>query len=65
MADSQFSGAPVPYHPMANPGYGKRSAPDQRPHTGQDFAHLHPRDAAIAAYIDGLCDGADISVKTL
>ncbi|WP_406459178.1 hypothetical protein OG782_20860 [Streptomyces sp. NBC_00876] len=50
---------------MANPGYGKRSAPDQRPRTGHDFVHLLPRDAAIAAYIDGLCDGADISVKTL
>ncbi|MEU1350493.1 hypothetical protein [Streptomyces sp. NPDC005795] len=50
---------------MANPGYGKRSAPDQRPRTGHDFAHLLPRDAAVASYIDGLCDGADISVKTL
>ncbi|MEU9205208.1 hypothetical protein [Streptomyces sp. NPDC048332] len=50
---------------MANPGYGKRSAPDQRPRTGHDFTHLLPRDAAIAAYIDGLCDGADISVKML
>nr|WSW67700.1 hypothetical protein OG461_16600 [Streptomyces sp. NBC_00995] len=50
---------------MANPGYGKRSAPDQRPRTGHDFAHLLPRDAAVAAYIDGLCDGADISVKAL
>ncbi|WNI30181.1 hypothetical protein [Streptomyces sp. ITFR-6] len=50
---------------MAGPGYGKRSAPGQRPRTGHDFAHLLPRDAAVAAYIDGLCDGADISVKTL
>ncbi|MEV0786247.1 hypothetical protein AB0I52_25475 [Streptomyces sp. NPDC050423] len=50
---------------MANAGYGKRSAPGQRPRTGHDFTHLLPRDAAIAAYIDGLCDGADISVKTL
>ncbi|WP_206308288.1 hypothetical protein [Streptomyces sp. A1277] len=50
---------------MANPGYGKRSAPDQRPRAGADFTHLIPRDAAIAAYIDSLCDGADISVKTL
>lgn len=52
-------------HPMASPGYGKRSAPDQRPRTGHDFTHLLPRDAAVAAYLDGLCDGADISVKTL
>ncbi|WP_371776944.1 hypothetical protein [Streptomyces sp. NBC_01438] len=50
---------------MASPGYGKRSAPGQRPRTDHDFAHLLPRDAAVAAYIDGLCDGADISVKTL
>ncbi|MFE1840322.1 hypothetical protein [Streptomyces sviceus] len=50
---------------MANPGYGKRSAPDQRPRTAHDFAHLPPREAAIAAYLDRLPDGADISVKML
>ncbi|WP_307082457.1 hypothetical protein [Streptomyces canus] len=50
---------------MANPGYGKRSAPDQRPRTAHDFTHLPPREAAIAAYLDRLPDGADISVKTL
>ncbi|MFL5999230.1 MAG: hypothetical protein ACJ736_33900 [Streptomyces sp.] len=50
---------------MSNPGYGKRSAPDQRPRTAHDFAHLPPREAAIAAYLDRLPDGADISVKTL
>ncbi|MDN0194177.1 hypothetical protein [Streptomyces sp. S.PNR 29] len=50
---------------MANPGYGKRSAPDQLPRTNHDFAHLPPREAAIAAYVDRLPDGADISVKTL
>ncbi|MFF1923571.1 hypothetical protein ACFVW8_23740 [Streptomyces sp. NPDC058221] len=73
MAVNQLSAAPAPQsvplptldHPMANPGYGKRSAPGQRPRSGNDFVHLRPRDAAIAAYIDGLCDGADISVKTL
>lgn len=69
MAASQFSAAPsTPYeppHPMANPGYGKRSAPDQRPRSERDFAHLPPREAAVAAYIDRLPDGADISVKTL
>ncbi|MFG2407505.1 hypothetical protein ACGFR8_24850 [Streptomyces brevispora] len=73
MAVNQLSAAPISArdslptldHPMANPGYGKRSAPDQRPRTGHDFVHLLPRDAAIAAYIDGLCDGADISVKSL
>ncbi|MFF5519350.1 hypothetical protein [Streptomyces coeruleorubidus] len=50
---------------MANPGYGKRTAPDQLPGTKHDFVHLPPREAAIAAYLDRLPDGADISVKTL
>ncbi|WUJ32764.1 hypothetical protein OG917_15510 [Streptomyces sp. NBC_00388] len=50
---------------MAGPGYGKRSASGQRPHTATDFAHLPLREAAIAAYIDRLPDGSDISVKTL
>ncbi|MFC4505897.1 MULTISPECIES: hypothetical protein [Streptomyces] len=50
---------------MANPGYGKRSAPGQPPRANHDFAHLPPREAAIAAYLDRLPDGADISVKTL
>ncbi|MDC0772554.1 hypothetical protein [Streptomyces sp. HD] len=56
MADAQFSAASLPArvspHPMANPGYGKRSAPDQRPRTAHDFAALPPREAAIAAYVD-------------
>lgn len=52
-------------HPLANPGYGKRSAPDQRPRTAHDFTHLLPREGAIAAYLDRLPDGTDISVKTL
>ncbi|MGA4849661.1 hypothetical protein ACOBQB_26645 [Streptomyces sp. G5(2025)] len=50
---------------MASPGYGKRSTPGQPPRTNHDFAHLPPREAAIAAYVDRLPDGADISVKTL
>lgn len=65
MAESQLSAALPSAHPMANPGYGKRSTPDQPPCTRQDFAHLPPREAAIAAYLDRLPDGADISVKTL
>ena len=52
-------------HPLANPGYGKRSAPGQQPRTSHDFSHLPPREATIAAYLDRLPDGADISVKTL
>ncbi|WP_406013830.1 hypothetical protein [Streptomyces sp. NBC_00984] len=75
MADGQLSAAPcAPHvslptppapHPMANPGYGKRSASDQHPRTERDFAHLPPREASIAAYLDRLPEGADISVKTL
>ncbi|MFI6704570.1 hypothetical protein ACIBJC_37525 [Streptomyces sp. NPDC050509] len=52
-------------HPSAAPGYGKRSTPGQQPRTAHDFADLPGREAAIAAYIDRLPDGADISVKTL
>ncbi|SNX62081.1 hypothetical protein SAMN06272735_3833 [Streptomyces sp. TLI_55] len=50
---------------MSKPGYGKRTAPDQRPRSQHDFAHLPPREAAIAGYLDRLPDGADISVKML
>ncbi|MEU9703503.1 hypothetical protein [Streptomyces sp. NPDC047981] len=62
MADAELSAEP---HPLANPGYGKRCAPYEQPRTDADFAHLRPREAAIAAYIDRLADGSDISVKTL
>lgn len=69
MADAKLSTALRPAHadphPAANPGYGKRSAPEQLPRTNNDFTHLPPREAAIAASIDRLPDGADISVKTL
>jgi hypothetical protein len=50
---------------MANPGYGKKSAPDQRPFDDGTFAHLPRREAAVARYIDLLPDGSDISIKTL
>ncbi|MET8011407.1 hypothetical protein ABZU86_10655 [Streptomyces sp. NPDC005271] len=50
---------------MANPGFGKRSAPGQSPRRAHDFAHLPKREAAIAAYIDRLPDGAAIDAKTL
>ncbi|MEI5527206.1 hypothetical protein WB401_34020 [Streptomyces brasiliscabiei] len=74
MADANLSGAPLPAHadphpphphPLAAPGYGKRTAPGQLPRAAHDFADLPPREAAIAAYLDRLPDGADISVKTL
>ncbi|MCC3770977.1 hypothetical protein [Streptomyces sp. UNOC14_S4] len=50
---------------MAAPGYGKRSAPDQKPKAEGDFAHLPARVAHIAAYIDRLPDGAAVDGKTL
>lgn len=69
MADSHFNSAPLAAHPdphpMANPGYGKRCAPGQPARTNNDFSHLPPREAAVAAYVDRLPEGADISVKTL
>ncbi|MFJ9035095.1 hypothetical protein ACIRF8_00680 [Streptomyces sp. NPDC102406] len=50
---------------MASPGYGKRSAPDELRRNGHDFAHLPEREAHIAAFIDRLPDGSDMSVKLL
>lgn len=66
MAGSHCSFSPPPdAHPLAVPGYGKRNAPGQRPPRKGDFADLKPRAAAIAAYLDRLPEGADISIKTL
>ncbi|MEU3352273.1 hypothetical protein [Streptomyces sp. NPDC037389] len=56
---------PTPAHPMANPGYGKRVAPDEAPRTAKDFAHLPRREASIAAFIDRLPEGAAMDAKTL
>ncbi|MDQ0812725.1 hypothetical protein QFZ63_004439 [Streptomyces sp. B3I7] len=52
-------------HPMANPGYGKRSVPEQLPRIRHDFTHLPRRAASVAAYLDRLSENADMSVKTL
>ncbi|MBQ1115463.1 MarR family transcriptional regulator [Streptomyces sp. C3-3] len=52
-------------YPMAKPGYGKRSAPDQRPHTPLDFALLPTRERYVAGFVDHLPEGAAMSVKTL
>ncbi|MGC5530230.1 MarR family transcriptional regulator [Streptomyces sp. SR-10] len=52
-------------YPMAKPGYGKRSAPDQRPHTPHDFALLPIRERYVAGFVDHLPEGAAMSVKTL
>ncbi|MEN8649507.1 hypothetical protein ABCR94_02345 [Streptomyces sp. 21So2-11] len=66
MADANFSAAlPAHAHPSAKTGYGKRSAPDQKPRGEADFVHLRPREAAVAAYIDRLPDGAAIGYKPL
>ncbi|MFD7384235.1 MarR family transcriptional regulator [Streptomyces anulatus] len=54
-----------PAYPMAKPGYGKRSAPDQRPRTRDDFALLPTRERYVAGFVDHLPDGAAMSVKTL
>ncbi|MEG9547275.1 hypothetical protein V5N34_04175 [Streptomyces baarnensis] len=66
MADANLSAAlRAPAHPMAKVGYGKRDAPDQAPPRAADFAGLEPREAAIAAYVDRLPEGAAIGYKVL
>ncbi|MFD4747916.1 MarR family transcriptional regulator [Streptomyces rubiginosohelvolus] len=50
---------------MANPGYGKRSAPGQQPRTRDDFALLPTRERYVAGFVDHLPDGAAMSVKQL
>uniref|UniRef100_A0AAU3GVD8 MarR family transcriptional regulator n=1 Tax=Streptomyces sp. NBC_01401 TaxID=2903854 RepID=A0AAU3GVD8_9ACTN len=52
-------------YPMANPGYGKRSAPDQQARCGDDFMLLPLRERNIAGFIDQLPDGAAMDVKGL
>ncbi|WP_372409513.1 hypothetical protein [Streptomyces luteireticuli] len=67
MADAYPSLAPFPAHAprMARPGFGKRSAPAQAPRRKDNFAHLPPREASIAAFIDRLPEGAAIDGKSL
>ncbi|MER7553080.1 hypothetical protein ABTX86_24260 [Streptomyces anulatus] len=66
MAAANLSAAlRAPAHPLAKAGYGKRHAPDQAPPRADDFAGLEPREAAIAAYIDRLPEGAAIGYKVL
>ncbi|MGZ3116780.1 hypothetical protein [Streptomyces sp. H62] len=50
---------------MANPGYGKRPAGDEDPHADPDFAHLPPREAEIAVFVDHLDDGHAMGHKVL
>ncbi|MGW1204336.1 MarR family transcriptional regulator [Streptomyces cyaneofuscatus] len=54
----------APY-PMAKPGYGKRTAPDQHPRRPHDFSLLPARERYVAAFVDHLPDGAAMSVKQL
>lgn len=55
----------APAHRMAKAGFGKRHVPDEAPRGAADFAHLPTREAAIAAYIDRLPEGAAIGYKVL
>ncbi|MFE9457741.1 MarR family transcriptional regulator [Streptomyces californicus] len=50
---------------MANAGYGKRNAPDQRPPARDDFALLPARERYVAGFVDRLPQGAVMSVKQL
>ncbi|MFD5900897.1 MarR family transcriptional regulator [Streptomyces microflavus] len=52
-------------YPMAKPGYGKRSAPDQLPSTRADFGLLPARERYVAGFVDHLPEGAAMSVKQL
>ncbi|MFD4033675.1 MarR family transcriptional regulator [Streptomyces sp. NPDC058637] len=46
-------------------GYGKRSAPGQRPSGAADFAFLPVRERYIAGYVDRLPEGAAMDIKSL
>ncbi|MFF1378427.1 hypothetical protein [Streptomyces sp. NPDC058308] len=50
---------------MAKSGYGKRLAGDAEPDTEPDFAHLLPRDAELATFVDHLPDGAAMGHKAI
>lgn len=56
---------PSASHPMANSGYGKRPAGEEDPHADTEFAHLLPRDAEIAVYLDHLDTGHAMGHKVL
>ncbi|MFF5722877.1 MarR family transcriptional regulator [[Kitasatospora] papulosa] len=56
--------SPRPY-PMAKPGYGKRSMPDQRPRSAHDFSLLPARERYVAGFVDQLPEGASMDVKSL
>jgi hypothetical protein len=56
---------PAPAHPMAKPGCGKRSAPDQLPSRPGHFGHLPGRAAYIAGFLDRLCENAAMDARTV
>ncbi|MEU8506230.1 MarR family transcriptional regulator [Streptomyces brevispora] len=58
------SAVSAPY-PMAHPGYGKRTAPDELPSRADDFALLPLRERYVAGFIERLPEGATMSVKCL
>ncbi|TWG04869.1 hypothetical protein FHX80_113341 [Streptomyces brevispora] len=58
------SAVSAPY-PMAHPGYGKRTAPDELPARADDFALLPLRERYVAGFIERLPEGATMSVKCL
>ncbi|WP_030576338.1 hypothetical protein [Streptomyces anulatus] len=51
--------------PQAHRGYGKNSAPDQRPPRQDDFLLLPERERYIAGYVDRLPEGAAMDIKSL
>jgi len=59
--------APAASRPYAraHPGYGKRTAPDQRPPRADDFALLPERERYVAGYVDRLPDGGAMDAKSL
>lgn len=70
MAPTDLSAAlPAPAHPLAKPGYGKRTAvhADEEPPrpSSYDYAHLPSREAYLAGFIERLPEGAAIDIKTL
>ncbi|MFD9503563.1 hypothetical protein [Streptomyces sp. NPDC060035] len=59
--------APASSRPYAkaNPGYGKRSVPDQYPPRADDFVLMPERERHIAGYVDKLPVGAAMDIKSL
>ncbi|MBV7668809.1 MarR family transcriptional regulator [Streptomyces halstedii] len=70
MATEKLSpGLPAPAasrpYAKAHHGYGKRTAPGQRPARAADFALLPERERYVAGYVDRLPDGGAMDVKSL